>query len=93
MLTVLKYNKHQGDVKQALQVGVVVVYSFEEKQTVGRRQRHNMLKKKQEKSTCLPHSTAKITYFPLEMQIYFTDGSLTANRTVTFTTIATNEIN
>lgn len=55
MLTVPKCNKHQGDVKQALQVGVVVVYSFEEKQTVDRGQRNNMQKKTQEKSTCPPH--------------------------------------
>lgn len=62
---------------------MVVVYSLEEKQIVDTRQRNNMLKSK-EKSTGLPQTTGKITYFPLEMKIYFTDGSLTANRTVTF---------
>lgn len=67
----------------AVQVGMVVVYSLGEKQIVDTRQRNNKLKR-EEKSTCPSQKTGKIMYFPLEMKIYFTDGPLIANRTVTF---------
>lgn len=67
----------------AVQVGMVVVYSLGEKQIVDTRQRNNKLKR-EKKTTCPSQTTGKIMYFPLEMKIYFTDGSLTANRTVTF---------
>lgn len=63
---------------------MVVVNSPEDKPIVDTRQRNNMLKR-EKKSTCPPQTTGKITYFPLELKIYSTDGSLTANRTVTFT--------
>lgn len=63
-------------------MGTVVVFPLEEKQIEDTRQSNNVLKSKKRR-TCPPQRTGKITSSSLEIEIYFTDGSLTANRTVT----------